>query len=193
MSLLTHIFRRLLLMIPMLIGITLLLFTVTHLIPSNPITVILPEKALNDPKVVKATVEKWGLDKPLYVQYLVYMKNLVQGDMGTSFKTKNPVAKDLMDFLARYDGAGHRLLHFRDPHRPAVRDHLSVENREFYRPDHPGDRPAGRFHAALLVWSDRPVCVLFQIERAARTGKDRLAHDRASGDDRVFPDRFLGR
>ncbi len=99
MSLLTLIIRRLLLMIPMLIGITLLLFIVTHLVPSNPLAVILPEKSLSDPEIVRAATVRWGLDKPLYVQYWVYLKNLVQGDMGTSFKTKNPVTYDLIQFL----------------------------------------------------------------------------------------------
>jgi peptide/nickel transport system permease protein len=99
MGLVTHIIRRLLLMIPMLIGVTLLLFIVTHIIPSNPLVIILPEKALTNPEVVQATIEKWGLDKPLPVQYLRYLGNLFQGDMGTSFKTKNPVTKDLSDFL----------------------------------------------------------------------------------------------
>jgi peptide/nickel transport system permease protein len=99
MSLLTHIIRRLLLMIPMLIGITLLLFIVTHLVPTNPLTVILPEKSLSNPEIVKAATIKWGLDKPLYVQYWVYLKNLLHGDMGTSFKTQNPVSYDLKEFL----------------------------------------------------------------------------------------------
>jgi peptide/nickel transport system permease protein len=99
MGLLSHIVRRLMLMIPMLVGVTLLLFIVTHLVPSNPLAVILPEKSLTDQQIVQATIKKWGLDKPLYAQYWVYLKNLLQGDMGTSFKTKNPVTKDLMDFL----------------------------------------------------------------------------------------------
>lgn len=99
MNLLMFIFRRLLLMIPMLIGITLLLFIVTHLVPTNPLAVILPEKSLNDPTIVKAATIRWGLDKPLYVQYFVYLKNLLQGDLGTSFKTKNPVMYDLKEFL----------------------------------------------------------------------------------------------
>lgn len=99
MNLFENILRRLFLMIPMLIGITLLLFIVTHLVPSNPLTVILPEKSLSDPEIVRAATVRWGLDKPLYVQYWVYLKNLLQGDLGTSFKTKNPVSYDLAQFL----------------------------------------------------------------------------------------------
>jgi peptide/nickel transport system permease protein len=99
MGLVTTIIRRLLLMIPMLIGVTLVIFIVTHIIPSNPLATILPEKSLTNPEIVAAATKKWGLDKPLSVQYLVYLQNLMKGDMGTSFKTRNPVTKDLSDFL----------------------------------------------------------------------------------------------
>lgn len=86
-------------MIPMAIGITLLLFVVTHIVPVNPLAVILTEKSMEDPNAVQAATEKWGLDKPLPEQYWIYLVNLLQGDMGTSFKTKNPVASDLRTFL----------------------------------------------------------------------------------------------
>jgi len=99
MSLAGHLVRRILLIIPMMIGITLLLFIVTHAIPVNPLVVILNEKSLENPAAVAAATEKWALDKPLPVQYLIYLKNLAQGDMGVSFKTKNPVTDDLRNFL----------------------------------------------------------------------------------------------
>jgi peptide/nickel transport system permease protein len=99
MSLIQHIIRRLVLMIPMLMGITLLLFVVTHIVPVDPLAVILTEKSMEDPEAVAAATAKWGLDKPLPEQYLIYLTNLVQGNMGTSFKTKNPVFQDLKTFL----------------------------------------------------------------------------------------------
>ena len=99
MNLYLNILRRLLLLIPMTVGITLLLFVVTHIVPVNPLAVILTEKSMEDPRAVAAAVEKWGLDKPLYEQYLIYLGNLVQGDLGISFKTKNPVIQDLRTFL----------------------------------------------------------------------------------------------
>jgi peptide/nickel transport system permease protein len=95
----TYIIRRLLLMIPMAIGITLVLFIVTHIVPSNPLTVILNEKSMDDPRLVEAATRKWGLDKPLPEQYLVYLGNLAKGDLGISFKTKNPVTNDILVFL----------------------------------------------------------------------------------------------
>lgn len=99
MSLTAHLIRRLLLVIPMIIGITILLFAVTHMVPVDPLVVILNEKALENPEAVRAATEKWGLDRPLVDQYFIYMKNLAQGDLGVSFKTKNPVMQDLRTFL----------------------------------------------------------------------------------------------
>src|SRR5512141_2079052 len=99
MNLLQNLIKRLLLMIPMAIGITLLLFVVTHIVPVNPLAVILTERSMDDPEAVHAATQKWALDKPLPVQYLIYLRNLLQGDLGTSFKTKNPVASDLKNFL----------------------------------------------------------------------------------------------
>jgi len=99
MSLAGHLIRRFLLIIPMTIGITMLLFIVTHAVPVDPLVVILNEKSLENPEAVRAATEKWGLDKPRPVQYLIYLQNLAKGDMGVSFKTKNPVTDDLRDFL----------------------------------------------------------------------------------------------
>ena len=99
MKLAQHLARRILLMIPMAIGITLLLFVVTHIVPVNPLAVILTEKSMDDPEAVRAATEKWGLDKSLPEQYLVYLGNLLKGDLGVSFKTKNPVSSDLLTFL----------------------------------------------------------------------------------------------
>jgi len=99
MGLSVHIIRRLLLIIPMLIGITLLTFTVSHLVPSDPLVVIVSEKALDQPDIVNAAIRKWGLDRSLPEQYLYYLWNLAHGDLGVSFKTKRPVAQDLAQYL----------------------------------------------------------------------------------------------
>jgi peptide/nickel transport system permease protein len=93
MGLSGHIIRRLLLVIPMLIGVTLLTFVVSHLVPSNPLVVIVGEKSLDKPDIVNAAIEKWGLNKSLPEQYLIYLANLARGDLGISFKTKRPVTQ----------------------------------------------------------------------------------------------------
>jgi peptide/nickel transport system permease protein len=99
MSLSTHIIRRLLIMIPMLIGVTLLAFVVSHMVPSDPLVLLVSEKALNNPEIVEAAVRKWGLDKSLPEQYLLYLRNLLRGDMGVSFKSRRPVAQDLAQYF----------------------------------------------------------------------------------------------
>jgi peptide/nickel transport system permease protein len=99
MGLFQHILRRLLLMIPMLIGITLVVFLVSHMVPVDPLAVILNPKALHNPEIRQAAIEKWGLDKSLPEQYIRYLWNLAHGEMGVSFKTKQPVAQDLRTFL----------------------------------------------------------------------------------------------
>ena len=54
---------------------------------------------MSNPDVVAAFNARWGLDKPLPVQYFLYMKNLLSGDLGTSMRTKQPVLTDLMKYF----------------------------------------------------------------------------------------------
>lgn len=99
MNVAKYLAQRLLLLIPMLIGVTLITFIVSNVVPVDPLAVILSPKAMSNPEIRQAAIEKWGLDKPLYEQYLRYLLNLMQGDMGVSFKTRRPVATDLSDYL----------------------------------------------------------------------------------------------
>ncbi len=94
-----YILRRLLFVIPTLLGITLVAFIIANAVPADPVTANLPQNALNNERLVQAFRERWGLDKPLHEQYLTYMGNLLQGDLGTSIKTRKPVAEDLKQFF----------------------------------------------------------------------------------------------
>jgi peptide/nickel transport system permease protein len=94
-----YILRRLFLMIPLLIGISLIAFLISHSLPGDPIGAHLSQKAMEDPVIVATFRAQWGLDKPLYQQYLIYIANLAQGDMGTSIRTHRPVLDDLRQFL----------------------------------------------------------------------------------------------
>jgi peptide/nickel transport system permease protein len=94
-----YILRRTLLLLPMLVGITMLSFLLSHAVPADPVTANLGEQAAADPAVVAAFRHRWGLDRPLYQQYLVYLWNLAHGDMGTSISTKQPVLLDLRQHL----------------------------------------------------------------------------------------------
>jgi len=99
MSLQFYLVRRLVLMIPLLIGISMVSFFISNAIPADPTAANLGERAAADPEIVEAFRNKWGLDKPLHIQYVTYMGNLLQGDMGTSIRSHRPVADELHRFL----------------------------------------------------------------------------------------------
>jgi len=86
-------------MIPLLLGITLLTFTISHLVPGDPARLAAGLHA--PPEVVEIMRRRLGLDKPLYVQYYLYMKRLIRGDLGTSIMTRRPVIEDI---LTRWPG-----------------------------------------------------------------------------------------
>ncbi len=78
-------------MIPVLIGLTVLIFLILHLSPGNPVDMIVGPNA---PPEVYARVERdLGLDKPLLTQYLIFIRNAVKGDLGTSILQKRPVVE----------------------------------------------------------------------------------------------------
>ncbi|MFN2106276.1 MAG: ABC transporter permease [Candidatus Promineifilaceae bacterium] len=99
MSLPVYIARRLLFAIPLILGITVVSFIIANAVPADPINANLPQNALNDPELVAAFRERWGLDKSPVEQYFIYMGNLLQGDLGVSIKTKNPIVDDIKQFL----------------------------------------------------------------------------------------------
>lgn len=95
MSMLKFLIRRILLMVLMLIGVSLMVFLITRLVPANPAVTYLGPVAAGNPEMVAAFEARWGLDKPLPVQYLIYLKGMFQGDFGTSIRTGQPVLSDL--------------------------------------------------------------------------------------------------
>ena len=99
MSLPAYILRRLLFAIPLILGITVVSFIIANAVPADPINANLPQNALNDPELVAAFRERWGLDKSPVEQYFTYLGNLLQGDLGVSIKTKNPILEDIRQFL----------------------------------------------------------------------------------------------
>jgi len=92
-----YIFKRLLLMIPVLLGISFVIFTIMSLSPGDPVMILLGEDT--DPETYQAMAHELGLDKPFFVQYFTYLLNAVQGDFGVSWITKIPVFDEI---LARF-------------------------------------------------------------------------------------------
>lgn len=99
MSFFKYILRRLVLMIIVIFGITVITFIISHLVPGDPLAANLGQSAMSDPEIVAAYEAKWGLDKPIYLQFIDYLSGLVHGDMGTSIRTGQPVLKDLIKYI----------------------------------------------------------------------------------------------
>jgi peptide/nickel transport system permease protein len=85
----SFLFRRLLLTIPVLVGVATLVFSLLHLVPGDPVQAMLGESA--SPEDVAQMRTRLGLDRPLLVQYAAFMKGAVTGDLGTSLRTSQPV------------------------------------------------------------------------------------------------------
>jgi len=88
-----YILRRLLNLIPVLFGITLLVFLFLHLIPGDPAVVMLGDRAT--PAQVEALRERMGLNEPLPLQYLAFIGNLLQFDLGRSIFTGVPIIDEI--------------------------------------------------------------------------------------------------
>ncbi|MER8102055.1 ABC transporter permease [Kitasatospora sp. NPDC059811] len=87
----SYVLRRVLQMIPVFFGTTLLIFLMVYTLPGDPVSALFGEKAA-DPAIVASIKHKYFLDQPVWKQYLHYMGNLFQGDFGTSF-TGRPVSE----------------------------------------------------------------------------------------------------
>ncbi|MCH1627514.1 ABC transporter permease [Fredinandcohnia quinoae] len=90
--------RRVLLVVPVLIGMTIVVFSIIHAIPGNPAQIMLGQRATKE-AVAELTI-KLGLDQPIYIQYFEYIKGLLSGDLGESIRTKTPVSDEIWPFLA---------------------------------------------------------------------------------------------
>lgn len=97
MTIWAYIIRRLALLVVVLLGIATLTFVMVRVVPSNPAMVYVGPTAR--PAQIEEARRLLGLDKPLYVQYGIYMKGLVTADWGESLRTKRPVLEDIMGFL----------------------------------------------------------------------------------------------
>jgi peptide/nickel transport system permease protein len=81
------------------VGVTAIAFVLTHLVPGDPAEANLGQRAGSDPVAVQIFRERYGLDKPLPQQYVIYLGKLVQGDMGESEQSRRPVRADLAEYI----------------------------------------------------------------------------------------------
>lgn len=94
---LLFILRRLVLVVPILIGLTLLLFVVARMLPGDPVGLAAGPNA--SAELIAQLREQFGVDQPLPVQYWTYLTGLVQGDWGMSVFTRRPVFEDILTYL----------------------------------------------------------------------------------------------
>jgi peptide/nickel transport system permease protein len=91
---LRYVVRRLLLLVPILLGVSILIFFWVHALPGNPASALLGERAT--PQLVKQYKERYGLDKPLPVQYVDYLRvTVVDRDLGVSITTRRSVWSEI--------------------------------------------------------------------------------------------------
>jgi peptide/nickel transport system permease protein len=97
MGLRYYLLRRLLLIIPVLIGLSIVTFAISHIVPGDPIRLAAGPQATAEQ--IQKLQEEFGVNEPLYVQYLNYMSGVLRGNLGTSMMNRHPVAMDLRRYF----------------------------------------------------------------------------------------------
>ncbi|RME47141.1 MAG: ABC transporter permease [Chloroflexi bacterium] len=92
-----YLIRRVIGIIGVLLGVSLLTFTLSHLVPADPVLAALGQNAREEQ--IEAFRREYGLDRPLPEQYVRYMWGLLHGDLGHSIRTRRPVLQDLIEFF----------------------------------------------------------------------------------------------
>ncbi|SFR08580.1 ABC transporter permease [Desulfoscipio geothermicus] len=91
------IVKRLSLLVLVLFGVTLITFVMSHVIPGDPARMMVGQRASEE--TLQKVREDLGLDQPVWAQYLLYIRGLLSGDLGTSIRTQQPVISDLAAFF----------------------------------------------------------------------------------------------
>ncbi len=96
-----YILKRLAQAIPLLLGIATVTFFIVHLAPGDPMDFFLEQRHRQniDPEVIELLRQKYGLDQPIHIQYVKWLGNLIQGDLGESFTHRRPVSALLAEAI----------------------------------------------------------------------------------------------
>lgn len=95
---LAYTIRRLVLLIPVLLGMLILVFSLVHAIPGDPAQLMLGQQATE--AAIASFNEEMGLDDPLYLQFFHYIQGVLTGDLGISMKTQTPISSEIWPYLA---------------------------------------------------------------------------------------------
>lgn len=93
-----YILKRLTMLIPVLLGVTVVSFSLLQIVPGDPAVLLAGEDA--NPEFIEAVRREYGFDQPLYVQYFRFISHAVQGDFGISIRNREPVVNLLMQRFA---------------------------------------------------------------------------------------------
>ncbi|MBA2469854.1 MAG: ABC transporter permease [Chloroflexia bacterium] len=91
-----YMIRRVLMLVPLLIGLSFVMFLLLRLAPGDPATAMMSPQAMNNPDYVEQTRRNLGLDEPLYAQYGIWLRNLATGDLGTAYSFNNKPVLNLI-------------------------------------------------------------------------------------------------
>jgi peptide/nickel transport system permease protein len=92
---LRFVVRRLLLLVPILVGLSILVFLWIRALPASPAVSLLGERAT--PETIRQIERQYGLDKPIYIQYWRYVQTVAKGDLGTTIRSRRPVTDELRE------------------------------------------------------------------------------------------------
>ncbi|AZB44751.1 ABC transporter permease [Bacillus sp. FJAT-42376] len=95
---LSYSLKRIGMLVPVLLGMTIVVFAIIRAIPGDPAQVILGQRAT--PEAIQQLTVKLGLDQPVYVQYGSYLKDLLTGNLGESIRTGAQISKEMLPYLA---------------------------------------------------------------------------------------------
>jgi peptide/nickel transport system permease protein len=91
-----YMIRRLLFLIPLLLGLSIVMFTLIRLAPGDPALAMMSPTAASNPQYLEQTRKNLGLDEPLPIQYLTWLGNILTGDFGTAYTFNNKPVLDLI-------------------------------------------------------------------------------------------------
>lgn len=99
MGLWQYVLKRLVQSVIVMFFVSVATFTLMHAVPGDPLAGVISERQADRPEVRERLEVRYGLDKPLPVQYVYYLRNLLDGDLGTSIASRKPVAEELRRFI----------------------------------------------------------------------------------------------
>lgn len=95
----TYILKRLFLTIPVMLGVSMLIFAMVRLIPGNIVDLLIGPEVYVGPEYRAELMTKFGLDQPLYVQYWRWLSQVLQGNLGDSLRTQQPIMQTILQKL----------------------------------------------------------------------------------------------